>query len=389
MIKMLISANTDWYLYNFRLSLANYSRQQGFEVIFVSPPGKFVERIKQQGFRWIEWNLGRQTLNPWNEIISFLGLAKIYRVEQPDLIHHHTVKPVLYGSLIARWMKIPGIINSITGRGYIFLGNDLKANMLKLIIEPIYRLALNTPRCNTIFENEIDQEYFVNKNLTSVSHTWLIPSVGVDPGKFYPRSEPEGVPIILMAARMLWDKGVGVLVETARILKAKTSVRIVLVGEPDIGNPSTIKVETLAKWQQEGLIEWWGWRDDMPAIYNQCHIVTLPTMYGEGVPTTLLEAAACGRPLVASDIPGCRDVIEEGVNGYLIPTNDHYALAKALERLVNDPKLRQKMGLAGRKLMLDKFSKHKVNAATFEVYQRTLASSEELSTLESDGLDVE
>jgi glycosyltransferase involved in cell wall biosynthesis len=384
MTKLLMSANTDWYLFNFRLSLAKYSRQQGFEVIFVSPPGKFVEEINQRGFRWIEWSLGRQTLNPWHEIRSLLDLAKIYRRERPDLVHHHTVKPVLYGSLIAGWMRVPGIVNSITGRGYIFLGKDRKASMLKLIVEPIYRIALNAPQCNTIFENETDEQYFVNNGLISGDHTWLIPSVGVDPDNFSPLTEPEGVPVILMAARMLWDKGVGVLVESARILKSKYPVRVVLVGEPDVGNPTTINVDTLSKWQQEGVIEWWKWRDDMPAIYNHSHIVTLPTMYGEGVPTTLLEAAACGRPLVASDIPGCRDVIEDGVNGYLIPPNDHYALAEALERLVNDPNSRRRMGLAGRQLILDKFSKHKVNAATFDVYQRSLATNKETSSLERD-----
>lgn len=372
MTKLLMSSNTDWYLYNFRLSLAKYLQDEGIDVVLVSPRGEYVNLLENAGFRWLEWKIGRQTLAPRTEFGSILNLKRIYDREKPELVHHHTIKPVLYGSLAARWSKVPGCVNSITGRGYVFLGNDRKARILKMFIEPFYRLAFNNPRCSAIFENETDQQYFLDQSLITPERTWLIQGVGVDVERYKKLPEPDGIPVILMAARMLWDKGVGVLVEAARLLKDKVPVRIVLVGNPDVGNPSSIELKTLQGWNEEGVVEWWGWRADMSDIYNQSHIVTLPTRYGEGVPTTLLEAAACGRPLVASDIAGCRHVVKEGYNGFLVPVNDPNALAQALEKLACTPELRQKMGRASRQLVLENFPQSRVNAETLEVYKHTL-----------------
>ncbi len=373
MTKLLISANTEWYLYNFRLSLAQYLRQQDFEVVAVSPPGKYAQALRESGFRWISWDVGRQSVAPWIELSSLIQLIKIYRRERPDLVHHHTIKPVIYGSLAARMANVTGVVNSITGRGYIFLGDEFKARLLKLIVNPLYRLAFNFPGCGVIFENEVDRQYFLDHHFISPGRTWLIEGVGVDPERFKPTPEPEGTPVVLLAARMLWDKGVGVLVEAARILRQEGSVaRIVLVGEPDPGNPATVETETLEQWHREGVIEWWGWKPDMPSVYQQSHIVTLPTMYGEGVPTTLLEAAASGRPLVATDIPGCRQIVIEGQNGYLVPANNPKWLADALRQLIGDRELRGRMGKASRQLVLRKFTHDQVNTATLTVYRSIL-----------------
>jgi glycosyltransferase involved in cell wall biosynthesis len=372
--RLLLSSNTDWYLYNFRLALAEFLRQQGLEVILLSPPGKFVHLLEERGFRWIPWELGRQSLAPWSESASLRQVHAIYRREKPDLVHHHTIKPVLYGSLAARMAGVPGIVNSITGRGYIFLGEDRRARLLKRLVIPLYRLAFGSPRCGATFENETDRQYFLDNRLISPERTWLIEGVGVDPQRFAPLPEPTGLPVIMLAARMLWDKGVGVLMEAARQLKKDMRVRVVLVGEPDPGNPATVSEQTLHEWHTEGIIEWWGWQADMPGVYHQSHIVTLPTMYGEGVPTTLLEAAACGRPLVASDIPGCRQVVQDGYNGFLVPPNDSVALAEALRRLASDPALRGRMGAASRQLVMQKFTHARVNAATLAVYQHILGA---------------
>ncbi len=375
MIRLLLSSNTDWYLYNFRLSLAKHLREAGIEVILVSPPGKYVPKLEEQGFRWIRWDLGRQTVAPWAELASFRQIYAIYQRERPDLVHHHTVKPVLYGTLAARMAHVPAVINSITGRGYIFLGEGMKARLLRLIVKPVYRLALNFPTCGVIFENGHDRQYFLDNHLVPARQTWLIEGVGVDPSRFSPRPEPEGVPVVLLAARMLWDKGVGILVEAARYLRMEMPVRVALVGDPDPGNPATVTRETLENWNAEGVVEWWGWQPDMPEIYSRSHIVTLPTMYGEGVPTTLLEAASCGRPLVATDIPGCRQVIIEGQNGFLVPTNNPRALADALKRLASDAALRGRMGEASRQLVMQKFTHAHVNTATLQVYRQVLEAS--------------
>lgn len=372
MTRALLSSNTDWYIYNFRLALAEYLRRSGLEVVLVSPPGKFAALLQQRDFRWIPWDVGRQSMAPWQEIDSLQQIFTIYRREKPDIVHHHTIKPVLYGSLAARMAGVPAVVNSITGRGYIFLGEDRRARLLKRLVLPVYRLALNTRRCGVLFENKDDRQYFITNRLIPSERTWLIEGVGVDPERFAPHPEPPGVPVITLAARMLWDKGVGVLVEAARLLKAETEARVALVGEPDPGNPGTVSSHTLEKWHSEGMIEWWGWQQDMPEVYNRSHIVALPTMYGEGVPTTLIEAAACGRPLVASDIPGCRQVVLDGHNGFLVPPNDPPALAQALKRLATNASLRGRMGAASRQLVMQKFTHAQVNAATFRVYQLIL-----------------
>ncbi len=375
MTKLILVSNTEWYLYNFRLSLARHLREQGYEVVLVSPPGRFAPLLEQAGFRWVEWRVGRQTLAPWQELAAAFRLARIYREERPALVHHHTIKPVLYGTLAARWAGVSAIVNSIPGRGYVFLGSDPKARLLRPLVKSFYRMVLKSRQSAVIFENTTDQQYFVDEKLVSASRVWLIEGVGVDPQIFSPTPEPDGIPVILFASRMLWDKGVGVLVEAARLLRGRVAARVALAGEPDPGNPATVDDSTLRGWADEGVVEWWGWRGDMPAVYASSHIVTLPTMYGEGVPTVLLEAAACGRPLVASDVPGCRHVVEDGVNGLIVPQNDPAGLAAALEKLAVDPSLRGRMGAAGRRRVLDQFTTDRVNAATLDVYRRVLNES--------------
>ncbi len=375
MTKILLSANTDWYLYNFRFSLARHLRREGFEVVLVSPPGRFAPAFAEQNFRWRSWGLGRKTLAPWVEIHSLLSLVQIYRQEQPDLLHHHTIKPVLYGSLIAQRLGYQNVVNSITGRGYVFIGKGWKARLLKRLVQPFYRLAFRPINFAAIFENEVDRQYFINQNFISEGRTWLIPGVGVDPEQFVPAPEPPGPPVILFSGRMLWDKGVGVLVDAVKLLPAGLSYRIVLVGEPDSGNPSSINQQQLHKWHEDGLVEWWGWRSDMNDVYAQSAIVVLPTMYGEGVPTVLLEAAACGRPIIATDIPGCREITIHEQNGLLVPADDPVRLAQALETLIADPDLRGRMGKVGRQLVLQKFTASQVNEQTLAVYQRVLTAS--------------
>jgi glycosyltransferase involved in cell wall biosynthesis len=376
MPKIVLTANTDWYLYNFRYALIHELRQNGFEVVLVSPEGKFADRLQSDGFRWIEWTLKRRSVAPWLEFNSFLHILRIYRHQQPDLVHHHTIKAVLYGSLAASIVGIPMIVNSISGLGYVFLGVDFKALLVRNLIRPFYRFALRNTSSAVIFENHADRQFFVEKDYVDVEKTWLIEGVGADPKRFSPSPEPEGSIVILMAARTLWDKGVGVFVEAARILRERMQVRMVLVGEPDVGNPGTLDKGTLKEWHRQGHIEWWGWQQDMERIYQQCHIVALPTMYGEGLPTTLLEAAACGRPIVATDVPGCRAIVQDHRNGLLIPPKNPQALAQALEKLILDPALRQKMGAEGRRIILARFTHQHINQATMEVYRHLLESHE-------------
>jgi len=370
-IKVALTANTDWYLYNFRLSLATYLREKGFDVTLVSPTGRYAPQLDEMGFRWIQWELSRRSTMPWKEVPALFSLAAIYRHEQIDLAHHHTIKPVLYGSIAARLAGVRSVVNSITGRGYVFLSNEKKAAFLRKIVKPIYRFALNARSYATIFENEDDKEYFIEEALIPPERTWLISGVGVDPERFFPATEMDGVPVVLLPGRLLWDKGVGVLVEAARLLHQTIKVRVALVGEPDPGNPTSIPESVINSWVQEGVVEWWGWKPNMNEIYQASHIVVSPSMY-EGVPTTLLEAAASGRAIVATDIPGCRVVVANGVNGLIVPPNDPEEMANALKQLISDSGLRQRMGAAGRQIVLEKFTSSSVNEATLSVYYSVL-----------------
>lgn len=367
-MKILLVSNTDWYLYRFRLSLARYLREQGGEVVLVSPVGHYVHAIQADGFRHVAWEVGRQTLNPLREAKAILDLVRIYRSEHPSLVHLHTIKPVIYGSLAVRLLHVSAVVCSITGRGYVFLGKDVKARLLRILVKRIYRFALNSRSSVTIFENETDLNYFLDENLVKLKNSSVIDGVGVDTDYYSPSPEPDGLPIVVLAGRLLWDKGVGTFVDAARLLRSKIPARFVLVGEPDIGNPASIDVGLLKQWVNEGVVEWWGWQTDMRSVFASCHIVALPS-FGEGIPTVLLEAAAMGRPLVATDVPGCRDVVVDGSTGLLVPRQDSLALATAFKKLIMDPKMRKTMGNAGREYIIQRFSSSKINRETYKIYQ--------------------
>ncbi len=375
--KVLLVANTDWYLYNFRCALARLLQERGMEVVLVSPPGRYAPLLQQAGFRWIQWQVGRRSTAPWKEIPALRALKRIYRQEKPVMVHHHTIKPVLYGSLAAQSVGVPLVVNSITGRGYVFMQNDLHSRLLRKIVLFLYSRALNLPRGALICENQSDRDYFINMGLCAKENTWLIEGVGVNVHHFTAQPEAEGTPVVLFAGRLLWDKGLSVLVEAARLLRGTIPLRVVLAGAPDPGNPSSVDESTLCDWEKEGLVERWGFCEDMRRAYSQCHIVCLPT-FSEGLPTVLLEAASSGRPIIASDIPGCRHVVEAGKNGFLVPPRNARALAEVIAKLASDPQLRKKMGACGRQKILQQFTVGHVNEATWGVYQ-SLASQAGLS----------
>lgn len=367
-MKILLFANTDWYLYNFRLPLARALRQAGAEVVLLSPPGEYSARLEADGFRWLAFPLKRKSMNPLVELGSILHLAKLYRRERPDLVHHFTIKCVLYGSLAGHLTSIPFIINSVTGMGYIFTGGSLLQRLLQTIVHILYRLSLG--RTRVIFQNEEDRRVFIKNRMVKEENTELIRGSGVDVHHFTPLPEPQGTPVVLLAARLLWDKGVGEFVEAARRLKAsRVDARFILIGEPFPDNPATIPANQLQLWQDEGIIEWWGWQDDMPAVLAGSNIFCLPT-YREGLSKILVEAAACGRAIITTDIPGCRDVVVHGVNGLLVKVKDVDGLVQAILRLKDDADLRQRMGVAGRRMAEELFSTTRIINETLLVYAR-------------------
>jgi len=380
--KVLLVANWDWVIYNFRLPLARSLRDHGYEVILVFPFGRFLERIRREGFRCIHWPLDRGSLNPWKDGWALWQLARIYRRERPDIVHHFTIKPNLYGSLAARWVSRnhwgtgqPAVINTFMGLGFMF-SDHLKAKLLRLGLVPLLRYALHGPKTWTVFLNDRDRMFFLQRGWAPASRSTVIVGDGVDIHRFRPAAVKHkeglaGEPVtVLMACRILWDKGVGEFVQAARILRQKgVPVRFRLVGSLDPANPAHVPEEQVHAWVREGLIEWLGHRDDMPELLRSAHIAVLPS-YHEGVPRFLLEAAATGLPLVATDIEGCRMVVRHGENGFLIPVRDASALAEAIERLACDSALRERMGRASRAIAVDAFDETKILAQWMALYRQ-------------------
>jgi glycosyltransferase involved in cell wall biosynthesis len=368
-MKILLFANTDWYLYNFRLPLARMLSQRGHAVTLLSPRGTYAPKMEADGFRWAGIALSRRGMNPVAELQTVLRLRRLYQAEKPDIVHHFTPKCILYGSLAARWSGVGAVVNSITGLGYLFAIDGWRGRLIRNLVSSFYRFALRGTQ--VVFQNPEDMQMFADKGIVSPQTAGLIPSSGVDLDRLTPSPEPEGVPVVLLAARLLWDKGVGEFVEAARLLAGRgIQVRFALAGRTDPGNPSSIPAARIASWRDERAIEWWGWQEDMPSALARSNIVCLPSYYREGVPRILVEAAACGRALIASDIAGCREIVRAGYNGLLVPTRDPQALADAICVLARDVALRGKMGANGHRLVQEHFSAEQVNRATLEVYAR-------------------
>ena len=369
-MRAILVANTAWYLYNHRISLAHALRERGAEVILLSPYDEYVDRLVDQGFNWRSLRMSRRGINPFSEIATSVELFKLYSTIKPDVVHHFTIKPVLYGSLVARLMRVPLIINAITGLGYLFGREGMVGRILQWLAGVLYRLVLKSESIVVVFQNSSDQDLFSNSGWVNKQQSVLIPGSGVDTDRFVPTPESEHPKIVLMVSRMLWDKGVGDFVAAARILKQRNvEADFVLVGGSDMGNPRAVPGEQLEKWTQMGIVKWLGHQDEMPQIYAQSTIVVLPTNYREGVPRTLIEAAASGKPIITTDLPGCRDIVRHGINGILIPVEDPISLADAIEELLINPDLREKMGRAGREIAVNEFSNQKIIKATLELYR--------------------
>lgn len=369
MKKVFLTANTDWYLYRFRLSLAGELQRLGFEPVFVSPPGVYVSRIQSEGYRWLPWYIERRGLSPWKEIYTIAQFYAILNREKPDLIHNHTIKPVFYGSLTAQLKGYKNVINAITGRGYLFINPPFSVRVLRNMVLPLYRVATDNASFLTLFENESDLDFFTAQKMFLHTRKAVIQGVGVDTDLFCPQPEEETSPIVAYVGRLLWDKGVGDFVKSAEILKNKSDIRFVLIGNPDPGNPSSIPQHVIRDWVEKGAVEWWGWQEDMPDIYRQCHIIVMPS-HSEGLSTTILEAMSCGRAVIATDVPGCRDLVHHRQTGLLIQPGNPQELAAAIQLLVEDPGLRRSLAAAGRQMILENYSVQHINQLTLGIYRQ-------------------
>lgn len=373
-MKIVMFANTEWYLYNFRRSLALALRDAGYEVLLVSPPGPYGEKLRELGFRWIPAPMARRSLNPMRELMLVNWLRRLIRDEQVDLVHGFTIKCVVYGSLAARLAGVRARVSAVDGMGYVFTSDDAKARLLRPVVRALMRLALDGEGARLILQNPDDVALFHEAKLVDASRVRLIPGAGVDCTRFKTARMRDGNEAlrVLLAGRLLWDKGLAEYVAAARALKAQgREIRFLLAGTSDPGNPAAVPEAEVLTWVAQGLVEWLGHVDDMPALLQSVDMVVLPS-YREGLPTTLIEAAACELPLVTTDVPGCREVVTNEADGLLVPVRDADALAQAIARLQDDPMLAGRLGAAAREKALAEFDERIVIERTMAVYGELL-----------------
>jgi len=370
----MLFANTDWYLYNFRRSLAQALSSAGHDVLLVSPPGAYSARLLDLGLRWLPAPMDRRSLNPLSELRLVAWLRRLMVEEQVNLVHGFTIKCAVYGSIAGRMAGVSGLVNAVTGMGYVFTSDDPKARLLRPMVSGLLRLALGSPRARTILQNPDDVELFQDARLVDSSQVRLIQGSGVDCTRFSPMEagRPSDRLRVLLPARLLWDKGVGEFVAAASMLRAEgRAIDFLLAGNTDPGNPASVPQTEVDRWAASGLVEWLGHVEDMPNLYRSADIVVLPS-YREGLPKGLIEAAACGKPLITTDVPGCRNVVDHEVDGLLVPVRDAHALADAIRKLQDDPARRIALGAAARERALAQFDERIVISRTIGVYSELL-----------------
>jgi glycosyltransferase involved in cell wall biosynthesis len=378
-MKFVFFANTDWYLYNFRLSTALRLQADGHEVVMLSPPGAFGERFAAHGFRWITLPMDRASLNPLRELVTLRHLARLLRREKPDLLHNFTVKCAVYGGFAARLVGIPATVNAVAGMGYVFTSNSLKARTLRPLVKSLMRGTLDHRRSLLILQNPDDAEIFARSRLVAAERVHVIRSSGVDTVRFRPvprttEGAGEGRLRVLLAARLLWEKGIQEYVDAARLLKASgRDIEFVLAGSPDPGNPRSVKAAEVQRWVAEGVITWLGHVEDMPALFATVDVMALPSYYREGVPKSLIEGAAAGLALITTNLPGCREVVSRhGVDGLVVAPRDAAALAELIGTLDDDRVLVRMLGANAREKALSDFDERMVIQRTVDVYGRLL-----------------
>ena len=375
-MKFVFYANTDWYLYNFRLSTALRLKSEGHEVVMLSPPGEYGERFAAHDLRWIRLAMDRSSLNPFREAALISSLTRLLRQERPDLLHNFTVKCAVYGAIAARAARVPAVVNAVAGMGYVFASDRLLARSLRPVVKLLMRGTLGSKQSRLILQNPDDADAFVRARLVPEGHIRVIRSSGVNLERFLPVvPELEPRPLrVLLAARLLWEKGIGEYIDAARMLRAQgRTIQFVIAGSPDPGNPRSVSREQAEGWMAEGLVDWRGHVEDMPALMRSMDVIALPSYYREGVPKSLIEAAACGLAVVTTNLPGCREVVSDhGIDGLHVEPRSARSLAECIAQLDDDRDLVRRLGECARRKAMEHFDEQMVIRRTIEVYDELL-----------------
>jgi len=378
----MLVANSSWYLYNFRLPLLRALSSRGYEVIVVAPTDNYTSEISSNGFTIHNWLLSRSSINPVLEFRALLALYRIYRSEKPDLVHHFTIKACLYGTLAAKFARVYRVINAVTGLGHVFLGKRKRSLIMQRFIKPVYQLAFTARRSTVIFQNAADLEKLIQLGITSTDKSELIRGSGVDINYFNPEmvpsySEPGQYhsPFrVLFPSRIIKEKGILELLSAMNMLWADNyECSLLIAGVVDPGNRSSIDPEHLSYLSSHPNISLLGHVHEMRDLYATSDVVVLPS-WREGLSRALTEAASMQRPIITTDVPGCRDVVDHGSSGLLVPTNNPLSIYLSLRLLLENPSLGAKLGIQARQKVLREFQLPLVNAATLATYNRLVPS---------------
>ena len=370
--KILFIANVDWFFISHRLVLAEEAKKNGFDVYIAAEDTGRAKEITEKGLTFINLPFSRSGTNPINEFRTIINFYTLYVKIKPDIVHHITLKPVIYGSIIAKLLKIPGVVNAVSGLGYNFTQG--RRSIISEIMLRLMKFGFNNKLC-VIFQNKDDYKELLDLNVLSPHNRFFfIKGSGVNLNDFYPIEFPSFDRIkILLPSRMLWDKGVKEFFSATNILKANYSnkIQFILAGMADEDNKAGVPASLLKQWDEGEYVKWIGHQKDIFEVYKNSHIVVLPS-YREGMPKTLIEACAMGRAIITTEAIGCRECVDEGVNGFKVPVKDSQSLANAIEILVNNPKRIIEMGIASRAKAEKEFDVISVVKTHIEIYSQCL-----------------
>jgi glycosyltransferase involved in cell wall biosynthesis len=368
----MVLVNPDWFFLSHFVERALAARHAGFDVSVMCSDTGSGRQIEELGLRLIPVCMSRHGLAPIEQLRTLWQVHQEYKRRRPSLVWQIGLKPIVLGTLAAKFAGVNKVVNAPVGMGFVFASDSLKARLLRPFGLWALRYLLNPRRSKVVFENKDDLRELIDIGAVRSDDAILIRGAGVDLQKYQPTPEPEGLPVVLFAARLIWEKGIGVFIDAARLLHAQNvEARFLVAGGVDHGSSSAVSELQMRAWEAECAITWLGARRDMAHVIAGCNLFCLPT-YREGLPKVLLEAMACGRACVATDVPGCREAIRDGDNGLLVPARDAEALARAIRHLLERPELRRKMGIRGRERAEMEFAREKVNAETLEVFQALL-----------------
>jgi glycosyltransferase involved in cell wall biosynthesis len=370
--KILFVVSEDWYFVSHRLNLAIAAINNDYDVALLTRCSIHKKYISQLGVKVYDWPMKRGSHNPFNELVSIFHIIKTLYIFKPNLVHSVAFKPVIYTLISNLFSKVGGNVLALGGLGFVFRSEKKFAKIIRTISIPVLRFLLLNSKNRLIIQNVDDAALLTNLKIVNSNKISLIRGAGVNISEYKPKHKKNDIPLVILPARMLWNKGVKDFVNCAeKFRKNKISAKFALIGAPDNHNPESVSKFQLKKWDKLGIVEWWGFQDNMLKIYNNADIVCFPSFH-EGLPKTLLEAASCEIPIVAYNVSGCREVVLDNLNGFLVPFQDEDALYSSVKKLVENDELRDKMGKEGRKIVAENFAEERIVLETLRVWGQLL-----------------